>query len=95
MVVDDKKLIHGGFVFGLADYSAMLAVNEETVVLSSAEIDFINPVGLGETLESNAYIEKREGKKFIVPCTVKKKNNEKKVLEGKFSCIVPENHVLD
>ena len=27
MRADDSGLIHGGFIFGLADYAAMLAVN--------------------------------------------------------------------
>ena len=28
MAADDQGLVHGGFVFGLADYAAMLAVND-------------------------------------------------------------------
>ena len=33
MAADDRGLVHGGFVFGLADYAAMLAVNDPLVVL--------------------------------------------------------------
>ena len=43
MAVDDFGLIHGGFVFGLADYAAMIAVNDPNVVLSAAEVKFLKP----------------------------------------------------
>lgn len=33
MAIDEYDLVHGGFTFGLADYAAMLAVSEPTVVL--------------------------------------------------------------
>jgi acyl-coenzyme A thioesterase PaaI-like protein len=36
MRADEKNLVHGGFIFSLADYCAMLTVNEPTVVLASA-----------------------------------------------------------
>ena len=32
MIVDGQGLVHGGFVFGLADYAAMLAVNDPYAV---------------------------------------------------------------
>ena len=38
MKVDNRGLIHGGFIFGVADYAAMLAVNHPNVVLGSAEV---------------------------------------------------------
>ena len=44
MSVDDFSLAHGGFVFGLADYAAMVAINEPTVVLGKAEVKFLKPV---------------------------------------------------
>jgi len=40
MVVDDHKLVHGGFIFGAADFAAMAAVNDSNVVLGSAEVKF-------------------------------------------------------
>ena len=43
MAADGQGLIHGGFVFSMADYCAMLAVNEPTVVLASAEMEFLAP----------------------------------------------------
>ncbi|HSF38746.1 MAG TPA: hotdog domain-containing protein, partial [Thermoanaerobaculia bacterium] len=49
MAADERGLVHGGFVFGLADYAAMLAVNHPNVVLGSAETRFLKPVTVGET----------------------------------------------
>ena len=48
MVVDAQGLVHGGFVFGLADYAAMLAVNDPNVVLGAAETRFLKPVRRGD-----------------------------------------------
>ncbi len=36
MEADSSGLVHGGFVFGLADHAAMLAVNHPNVVLGQA-----------------------------------------------------------
>jgi len=44
MAADARGLVHGGFTFGLADYAAMLAVNEPTVVLASAQTKLITPL---------------------------------------------------
>jgi len=41
MAADESGLVHGGFIFGLADYAAMLAVNHPDVVLGAAETCFI------------------------------------------------------
>jgi acyl-coenzyme A thioesterase PaaI-like protein len=48
MAVDDRGLVHGGFVFGLADHAAMLAVNDPNVVLGAASTRFLKPVRVGE-----------------------------------------------
>lgn len=40
MAADAQGLVHGGFVFGAADYAAMLAVNDPFVVLGAAETRF-------------------------------------------------------
>ena len=44
MAVDSLGLVHGGFIFGVADYAAMLAVNHPHVVLGGAEVKFLKPV---------------------------------------------------
>lgn len=92
MVADDYSLVHGGFIFGLADYAAMLAVNEETVVLGSADSKFLAPVKLGDVVEATAIVVERAGKKIHVECSAKVA--EKCVFQGKFTCFVLEKHVL-
>jgi acyl-coenzyme A thioesterase PaaI-like protein len=44
MAADQRGLVHGGFTFGLADYAAMVAVNDPNVVLGAAEVRFLAPV---------------------------------------------------
>ena len=92
MVADEKGLIHGGFIFSLADYCAMLAVNEPTVVLASAKVDFRKPVVLGDVLKAEGKVVKSEGKKRWVE--VKVFRNLDLVFEGEFLCVIPEKHVL-
>ncbi len=36
MTADRQGLVHGGFIFGAADYTAMLAVNDPLVVLGAS-----------------------------------------------------------
>ncbi|MEZ0344384.1 MAG: PaaI family thioesterase [Caldimicrobium sp.] len=93
MVADEKGLIHGGFIFSLADYAAMLAVNEETVVLAKAEVKFIKPVKLGDEILAMAEVKETEGKKRKVYVEVKRQDEV--VFSGEFLCVVPERHVLD
>ncbi|MDK2869307.1 MAG: hypothetical protein PWP39_542 [Pyrococcus sp.] len=93
MKVDEKGLVHGGFTFGLADYAAMLAVNEPTVVLGKAEVRFTKPVKVGDVLLAKAQVVEDQGKKKIVDVKVYK--GEEVVLEGKFYCYVLDKHVLD
>jgi uncharacterized protein (TIGR00369 family) len=93
MAADDTGLVHGGFVFGLADYAVMLAVNEPTVVLGAAQVKFLKPSVVGDVLLAEAHVTVSEGKKRIV--SVKVFNNEKAaVFEGEMACFVPPKHVL-
>ena len=50
MRADDRGLVHGGFIFGAADYAAMLAINDPHVVLAGAEVRFMKPARVGERL---------------------------------------------
>lgn len=93
MSVDDKGLVHGGFVFGLADYAAMIAVNDPNVVLGAAEVKFSKPVKIGETILARAKADVNEGRKRIVSVTVERKGEP--VFSGTFVCFVLEKHVLD
>ena len=66
MAADDRGLVHGGFIFGMADYAAMVAVNDPLVVLGSAETKFLKPVQVGDTVEAVARVQSESGKKRIV-----------------------------
>ena len=94
MAVDEYGLVHGGFTFGLADYAAMLAVNEPTVVLGKAEVRFLKPVKAGEKLTARAEVIEDLGRKKLVKAEVFNEKNEK-VFEGTFHCYVLERHVLE
>ncbi len=93
MVADEKELIHGGFVFGLADYAAMLAVNHPNVVLGAATVKFLKPVVVGDELRAVAKVVEVKGKKYKI--VVKVKKGEDVVFEGEFIAIVPDKHVLE
>jgi acyl-coenzyme A thioesterase PaaI-like protein len=92
MAADEHGLVHGGFVFGLADHAAMLAVNEPNVVLVSAEVKFLRPVRPGERLTAQAVVTGAEPPRYAVTCTVSRQGEA--VFEGSFSCHVPKQHVL-
>ena len=93
MAADARGLVHGGFTFGLADYAAMLAVNEPTVVLASAQTKFLGPVVLGDRVEAEAVVERTEGRKRWVKVVVRRAGAP--VLEGEFLAVVPAKHLLD
>ena len=92
MVVDAQGLVHGGFVFGLADYAAMLAVNDPHVVLGAAETRFLRPVRRGDQLIASAQTVATRGRKREV--RVEATVDSEKVFEGTFTCFVLERHVL-
>ncbi len=93
MKADDQGLIHGGFTFGLADYAAMVAVNNPFVVLLSANVSFLKPVIVGDTLTAQARVTEGEGQRKRVFCEVFNQQN-RKVFEGEFQCMVPKRHIL-
>jgi acyl-coenzyme A thioesterase PaaI-like protein len=99
MAADEIGLVHGGFVFGLADYAAMLAVNHPNVVLGSAQTRFLKPVVVGERLVAAASLTEEEGRKRRVSVEVRRKEQVGQVGEvvmtGDFLCFVPHRHVLD
>jgi uncharacterized protein (TIGR00369 family) len=93
MAADEKGLVHGGFTFGLADFAAMLAVNDPHVVLGGAEVRFLAPVRVGAELEAQAEIVETAGKKRQVNCRVM--DGDRAVFEGTFTCFVLAKHILD
>ena len=90
---DERGLVHGGFVFGLADYAAMLAVNEPNVVLGSAQARFLKPVVTGEALAAEATVVERAGRKRIVAVDIERAGDL--VFRGEFVCFIPDEHILD
>ncbi len=92
MSVDEHGLVHGGFIFGLADHAAMIAVNDPNVVLGGAQVKFIKPVRAGQAVTAHAKTETVEGKKHTV--SVSAFVGEAKVFEGEFKCFVLDKHVL-
>jgi acyl-coenzyme A thioesterase PaaI-like protein len=93
MAADARGLVHGGFVFGLADHAAMLAVNEPNVVLVAAEARFLQPVRPGELLRAEARVLRSEAPRYAVSCSVHRDGVP--VFEASFTCHVPPRHVLE
>ena len=93
MAADERGLVHGGFVFGCADYAAMLAVGDPLVVLAAAEVRFLAPVRVGETMIAEARVTAEEGRRREVEVTVERDGSA--VFTGAFRCAVPDRHVLD
>lgn len=93
MVVDAKGLIHGGFIFGAADYAAMVAVNDPNVVLAAAEVKFVAPVRIAQAVDFAAEVVSVESRKQTVK--VVGRVDDMVAFEGAFSCFVFERHVLE
>lgn len=92
MVADDSGLVHGGFIFGLADYAAMIAINHPNVVLGSSEVKFLKPVKLNDKIIAEAIIKTIDGKKRTAHVNVKRNNDI--VFDGIFTCFVLAEHIL-
>ena len=93
MAADERGLIHGGFAFGLADYAAMVAVNDPNVVLGGAEVRFLAPVRVGQRMVAEARVTETKGRKRLVCVAVTVEGTP--VLEGTLSAFVLDRHVLD
>ena len=92
MAADRSGLVHGGFIFGLADYAAMIAVNHPNVVLGAADVKFLKPVRVGDQVAAKARVEEVQGKKQWVAVSVSA--GEETIFQGMFTCFVLEKHVL-
>lgn len=92
MAADQTGLVHGGFIFGLADYAAMIAVNHPNVVLGAADVKFLKPVRIGDQVSAKAQVEEVQGKKQWVAVSVSA--GEETIFQGMFTCFVLEKHVL-
>lgn len=92
MTVDDSGLVHGGFIFGLADYAAMIAVNHPYVVLGAADVKFLKPASVGTFVVADAKVEEVQGKKWWVAVAVS--CNQETLFQGMFTCFVLDKHIL-
>ncbi len=92
MGVDDRGLVHGGFVFGLVDHAAMLAVNDPLVVLGSAETRFLAPVKVGDLVIATATRREQVGRKHLID--VEARVGDQVVLTGTLTTFVLKEHVL-
>jgi acyl-coenzyme A thioesterase PaaI-like protein len=92
MTADTQGLVHGGFIFGAADYAAMSAVNDPYVVLGASSSKFIAPVKVGDAVLCKARVVNTKGKKTEVE--VHAFVSEKLVFEGNFTTFVLSAHVL-
>ncbi len=92
MVADEIGLIHGGFIFGAADYAAMAAVNEKNVVLVGSDVQFLSPVKVHDIVNVVARVRHKEGRKRNVH--VEAFVLDIKVFEGEFKTVITERHVL-
>jgi acyl-coenzyme A thioesterase PaaI-like protein len=100
MAADERGLVHGGFLFGAADYAAMLAVNHPNVVLGSARVQFTAPIRVGERVVFKAVVVSEKGRKREVEVegwlAVEGEPNENEpCFLGSFTCVVLDQHVLD
>jgi uncharacterized protein (TIGR00369 family) len=93
MAADKTGLVHGGFIFGQADYAAMIAVNHPNVVLGGADVKFLKPVKAGEKVLAQASVTAIDGKKNTVEVVVTR--GKEKVFQGTFFCFVLGKHVLN
>jgi uncharacterized protein (TIGR00369 family) len=92
MAVDEYSLIHGGFIFSVADHAAMVAVNDPNVVLGAANVKFLRPITAGDRIVANARVTRVDGKKHVVNVDVLR--DDETVFSGEFTCFIPEKHVL-
>lgn len=92
MAVDDSGLVHGGFVFGLADFAAMAAVNHPWVVLASAESQFLMPVGSGARLTARASSDGDERRPRV---DVEVTEGDVEIARFVMRCAVLDRHVLE
>ena len=92
MVVDEKGLIHSGFIFSSANYAATAAVNSPYSVLAVSKVNFLAPLALNDTVIFIAKAMQTESRKRVVE--VLGYLNDVKVFEGEFSIVVLDRHVM-
>ena len=92
MAADEAGLIHGGFIFGAADFAAMCAVNEPNVVLTGSSCRFIAPSVKGDVIDFEATVVEQDGAKALVEVVGHSRGRD--VFTGSFKTYVTQEHVL-
>jgi len=92
MAADEEGLIHGGFIFGAADFAAMCAVNEPNVVLTGSSSRFLAPSMKGDVLDFEANVVQQEGTKAVVEVVGRCLSRD--VFTATFKTYVTSEHVL-
>ncbi len=92
MIADEEGLVHGGFIFSAADFTAMAAINDPYVVLAKSETTFLAPVKVGEVVSFEGTISQQDGNRATVDVIASV--NKKVVFKGIFFTAVLKKHVL-
>ncbi len=92
MVADEEGLIHGGFIFGAADFAAMCAVNDPNVVLTGSSCRFLAPSAKGDVIEFEATVSEQEAVKAVVEVVGHCRGRD--VFTGSFKTYITKEHVL-
>ncbi len=92
MAADHEGLVHGGFIFGAADFAAMCAVNEPNVVLAGSECRFLAPSRVGDIIDFEARVVENEGPKAVVE--VSAASGDRPLFTARFKTVVTKEHVL-
>ena len=77
-MLNGHKTCHGGYIFTLADSAFAFACNSynKVTVAAAADISFLLPVQLGETLTARAIEKHRAGRSGVYDVTVTNNKNQ-------------------
>ncbi len=93
MAVDERGMVNNGFIFGLGEYAAVLAINMDFVFVERAEIEFLKPVRIGERLEAVA--RKVDEDNGLITVNVVVSDSSEEIMRGNYFCRLHEEHLLD
>lgn len=92
MITDEFGLIHSGFIFSAADYTAAVAINEKNTVIIGSKVSFLAPAKVGDVVEYEAKVKFEDSRKREV--SIIGKINDIKVFQGIFYAVVLEKHIF-
>jgi len=92
MVSDDLGLIHSGFIYNAADYTAAVAVNEQNTIVIGSHFKFLAPAKIHDLIIFEAKAKFEDSRKREIK--VVGKINDIKVFDGIFHAVVLEKHIL-